>query len=239
VKQQMRFDSYLGDPALDAAGAPTIAVALPTRRVGLHRAPPWKLGVKRSLDVAVSGLGLILLAPLFLVVGALVRLTSSGPVFFVQRRVGRDGRPFSIVKFRSMYRDAHGRRDEHVELNMHRGPIFKVKDDPRITPVGRLIRRLSIDELPQLVNVLMGDMSLVGPRPCLPEEFRTYGERELQRLLVKPGITCIWQVSGRSDVDFDTWVDMDLSYIASWSLLLDLRLLALTLPAVVSGRGAY
>jgi len=235
----MRFDSYLGDPALDVAGAPTIAVPLPTRRAGLHRAPPWKLGVKRSLDVAVSGLALILLAPLFLVVGALVRLTSRGPVFFVQRRVGRDGRPFSMVKFRSMYRDAHGRRDEHVDLNMHRGPIFKAKDDPRITPVGRLLRRLSIDELPQLVNVLMGEMSLVGPRPCLPEEFRAYGERELQRLLVKPGITCIWQVSGRSDVDFDTWVDMDLRYIASWSLLLDFRLLALTLPAVVSGRGAY
>ena len=239
MKQEIRFDSYLDDAVLDVASAPTISVTLPIRREGLCGAAWWKLAVKRSLDIVVSGMGLIVLAPLFLVVGALVKLTSPGPVFFVQRRVGRDGRPFSMVKFRSMYRDAHGRRDEHVELNMHRGPIFKVKDDPRITPVGGLIRRLSIDELPQLVNVLMGDMSLVGPRPCLPEEFRAYGERELQRLLVKPGITCIWQVSGRSDVDFDTWVDMDLRYIASWSLLLDFRLLALTLPAVVSGRGAY
>jgi len=239
VKQQIRFDANLGDLADGVIGAPTIAADLPTRPIGLHRASPWKLAVKRSLDIVVSGLGLLVLAPLFLVVGILVKVTSRGPVFFVQRRVGRDGRPFTMVKFRSMYRDAHGRRDEHLDLNMHGGPIFKVRNDPRITPVGRLIRRLSIDELPQLVNVLIGDMSLVGPRPCLPEEFDAYGEREFQRLLVKPGITCIWQVSGRSDVDFDTWVDMDLQYIASWSLLLDLRLLALTLPAVVSGRGAY
>ncbi len=233
MKQQIRFDANLGDLADGVIGAPTIAADLPTRPIGLHRASPWKLAVKRSLDIVVSGLGLLVLAPLFLVVGILVKVTSRGPVFFVQRRVGRDGRPFTMVKFRSMYRDAHGRRDEHLDLNMHGG------NDPRITPVGRLIRRLSIDELPQLVNVLIGDMSLVGPRPCLPEEFDAYGEREFQRLLVKPGITCIWQVSGRSDVDFDTWVDMDLQYIASWSLLLDLRLLALTLPAVVSGRGAY
>jgi lipopolysaccharide/colanic/teichoic acid biosynthesis glycosyltransferase len=182
---------------------------------------------------------LILLAPLFLIVTLLVVVTSRGPALFVQRRVGRDGRPFSMVKFRSMYRDAHERRDEHKHRNMHDGPIFKIRDDPRITPVGRLIRRLSIDELPQLFNVLVGDMSLVGPRPCLPEEFLEYGERERRRLLVRPGITCIWQVSGRSDVDFDTWVDMDLDYISSWSLTLDLKLIALTLPAVVSGRGAY
>ena len=239
MKQQIRFDANLGDLADGVVDAPTIAAPLPTRALGLHRAPPWKLAVKRALDIVVSGLGLIVLAPLFLVVGILVKLTSRGPVFFVQRRVGREGRPFTMVKFRSMYRDAHGRRDEHLDLNMHGGPIFKVRNDPRTTPVGRLLRRLSIDELPQLVNVLVGDMSLVGPRPCLPEEFDAYGEREFQRLLVKPGITCIWQVSGRSDVDFDTWVDMDLQYIASWSLLLDLRLLALTLPAVVSGRGAY
>jgi lipopolysaccharide/colanic/teichoic acid biosynthesis glycosyltransferase len=239
VEQEIRFEPYLDDVPIEVASAPTIAVALPIFSHGLHSAAWWRLGLKRSMDVVASALGLILLAPLFLIVGLLVVLTSGGPAFFVQRRVGRDGRPFSMVKFRSMYRDAHAHRDEQRDRNMHEGPIFKVRDDPRITPIGRVIRRLSIDELPQLFNVFVGDMSLVGPRPCLPEEFREYGERERRRLLVRPGITCIWQVSGRSDVDFSTWVDMDLDYISSWSLLLDLKLLALTLPAVVSGRGAY
>lgn len=122
---------------------------------------------------------------------------------------------------------------------MHQGPIFKIRDDPRITPVGRAIRRLSIDEFPQFFNVLMGNMSLVGPRPALPEEFLDYTDRERERLLVKPGVTCIWQVSGRSDIDFDTWIDMDLEYIEEWSLSLDLKLLVRTVPAVLTGRGAY
>jgi lipopolysaccharide/colanic/teichoic acid biosynthesis glycosyltransferase len=169
----------------------------------------------------------------------LIRISSRGPVFYVQERVGRDGGPFRMLKFRSMYRDSHERRNEHAELNIHEGPIFKIRDDPRITPVGRAIRRLSIDELPQFFNVLMGNMSLVGPRPALPEEFLDYSERERARLLVKPGVTCIWQVSGRSDVDFDTGIDMDLEYIEEWSLRLDLKLLARTVPAVISGRGAY
>ena len=144
-----------------------------------------------------------------------------------------------MVKFRSMYRNAHDRRQEHLGQNMHQGPIFKIRDDPRITPVGRAMRKLSIDELPQFFNVLMGHMSLVGPRPALTEEFLDYTERERERLLVKPGVTCIWQVSGRSDIDFQTWIDMDLEYIETWSLLLDLKLLMRTVPAVVTGRGAY
>jgi lipopolysaccharide/colanic/teichoic acid biosynthesis glycosyltransferase len=174
-----------------------------------------------------------------LAVAILVGVTSRGPIFYVQERVGRAGKPFRMLKFRSMYRDAHDRRFEHVEQNMHQGPIFKIRDDPRITPIGRAIRRLSIDELPQFFNVLMGHMSLVGPRPALPEEFLDYTDRERQRLLVKPGVTCIWQVSGRSDIDFKTWIDMDLEYIETWSVRLDLKLLAKTVPAVLSGRGAY
>ena len=161
------------------------------------------------MDIVASALAIVVLTPVLLAVALLIKSTSRGPVFYVQERVGRDGKPFRMMKFRSMYRDAHERRNEHAELNIHQGPIFKIRDDPRITPVGHAIRRLSIDELPQFFNVLMGSMSLVGPRPALPEEFLDYTERERQRLLVKPGVTCIWQVSGRSDIDFETWIDMD------------------------------
>jgi exopolysaccharide biosynthesis polyprenyl glycosylphosphotransferase len=207
--------------------------------VGLLGAGRSQLAFKRALDLTLGGLLLIVLSPLLLVVALLVKLTSHGPVLFVQKRVGKDGRPFSMLKFRSMCRDALERRAEHEALNLHTGPIFKAKDDPRVTRVGRFIRRLSIDEIPQLLNVLWGDMSLVGPRPCLPEEFARYDSRERQKILVKPGLTCIWQVSGRSDVGFDRWVEMDLSYISSWSFWLDLKLLFLTFPAVFSRRGAY
>ena len=199
----------------------------------------WRLALKRVVDLVVSGLAIIVLAPFLAAVALLVKLTSRGPVFFVQQRVGRGGEPFRMIKFRSMYVDAHDHRDEHLVDNIHDGPIFKIREDPRVTGVGRVIRRLSIDELPQLFNVLKGNMSLVGPRPPLPEELLTYTEREMERLLVKPGITCIWQVSGRSDLDFQTWVDMDLEYIDTWSLRLDVKLLAKTLPAVITGRGAY
>ena len=204
----------------------------------LHAAS-WQIAVKRLMDIAASALAIVVLTPLLVAVALLIGLTSRGSVFYVQERVGRSGEPFRMLKFRSMYRDAHERRDEHAEMNIHEGPIFKIRDDPRITPVGRVMRRLSIDELPQFVNVLMGSMSLVGPRPALPEEFLDYTERERQRLLVKPGVTCIWQVSGRSDVDFDTWIDMDIEYIQEWSLRMDLMLLVKTVPAVITGRGAY
>jgi lipopolysaccharide/colanic/teichoic acid biosynthesis glycosyltransferase len=145
-----------------------------------------------------------------------------------------------MFKFRSMYRDAHEDRHLHAHQNRHTiGPVFKIPDDPRITRVGRVIRRLSLDELPQLMNVLRGDMSLVGPRPALPEEFDLCDDGVRQRTLVKPGLTCIWQVSGRSDVDFLRWVDLDLEYIRTWTLRLDLLLLIRTIPAVLRGRGAY
>ncbi len=216
-----------------------VADEVETPQRGLIDADLWQVAVKRAMDIVASALAIVVLTPVLLAVALLIKTTSRGSVFYVQERVGRDGEPFRMVKFRSMYRDAHARRDEHAELNIHQGPIFKIRDDPRITPVGRAIRRLSIDELPQFFNVLMGSMSLVGPRPALPEEFLDYTERERQRLLVKPGVTCIWQVSGRSDVDFETWIDMDLEYIEDWSLRLDLKLLMKTVPAVITGRGAY
>ena len=244
MEQEIRFDPT-DDILLDLTSVESTAVGYRVAEEvsappqGLAAAALWQLAVKRLMDIVLSVLGIVVLAPVLIAVALLIGLTSRGPVFFVQERVGRGGRPFPMLKFRSMYRDAHARRDEHAEQNIHQGPIFKIPDDPRITPVGRAIRRLSIDELPQFFNVLMGTMSLVGPRPALQEEFLDYTERERERLQVKPGVTCIWQVSGRSDVDFDTWIDMDLEYIEDWSLRLDLKLLARTVPAVITGRGAY
>jgi exopolysaccharide biosynthesis polyprenyl glycosylphosphotransferase len=244
MEQEIRLDPTADDVLLDLTPMESSLVEFRTgeaadRDTGLLAPALWQLAVKRGIDIAVSAVALLVLSPLLLAVSLLVKLTSHGPVFYVQERVGRDGEPFKIVKFRSMYQDAHDQRHEHAHRNMHAGPIFKIRDDPRVTPVGRAIRRLSIDELPQLINVLKGNMSLVGPRPPLPEEFLRYGAREQQRLLVKPGVTCIWQVSGRSDLDFETWVDMDLEYIRTWSLRLDVKLLAKTVPAVLTGRGAY
>ncbi|MGH2595253.1 MAG: sugar transferase [Actinomycetota bacterium] len=245
MEQEIRLDSTTEEMLLDLT---PIESALVDYRVveevaqsqrGLLGASWWQLAVKRALDIVMSVLAIVVLTPLLLAVALLVMVTSPGPVFYVHQRVGRGGEPFRMVKFRSMYRNAHDLREAHVGQNMHQGPIFKIRDDPRITPVGRAIRKLSIDELPQFFNVLMGHMSLVGPRPALPEEFLDYTERERERLLVKPGVTCIWQVSGRSDIDFHTWIDMDLEYIETWSLLLDLKLLLRTVPAVLTGRGAY
>jgi lipopolysaccharide/colanic/teichoic acid biosynthesis glycosyltransferase len=211
----------------------------PAHTRGLLSAARWQVLIKRAVDL-IGGLFLFtLLLPLLLTICALVRATSSGPALFAQERIGRDGRPFRMYKFRSMCQGAHLTRAELRNLNEVTGPVFKIRRDPRITPIGRLLRRLSIDELPQLINVVRGEMSLVGPRPPLPEEFATYNHREQERLSVKPGITCIWQVSGRSDLDFETWVEMDLEYISTWNLRRDFRLLLRTLPAVITGRGAY
>ena len=209
------------------------------RAPGLLRAPSWQLIAKRTIDI-IGSLGLLLLlAPLLMVIAIAIVASSRGPIFYVQERVTREGRSFPMVKFRSMFRDADHRRDEILDLNEASGPIFKVRDDPRVTAVGRLLRKFSLDELPQLLNVLLGHMSLVGPRPPLPEEVATYNHLQRRRLAVRAGLTCIWQVSGRSDVDFDRWVEMDLEYIDTWTLALDLRLLLRTIPAVLTGRGAY
>ena len=242
---ELQLDRQTLDVIVDLSGSDTV-IDLRERRPdvpaieGLLAAHPWQLALKRAIDLVGSVVGLLVLSPLLLVAAIAVKASSPGPVFYVSERVGRDGRPFRMMKFRSMAHGAHDSRATHHHLNIHdSGPVFKIRDDPRVTSVGRFMRRCSLDELPQLWNVLRGHMSLVGPRPPLPEEFALYGPREQRRLEVKPGITCIWQVSGRSDLDFDTWVDMDLAYIDTWSLRLDARLLGRTVAAVLTGRGAY
>ncbi|HEY5141222.1 MAG TPA: exopolysaccharide biosynthesis polyprenyl glycosylphosphotransferase [Methylococcales bacterium] len=196
--------------------------------------------VKRLIDIIASILLLIMLMPLFALIMMLIYLSSPGPVFYKQTRVGRWGKLFTMWKFRSMYCDADARLKEIMAQNeMTGGVIFKMKNDPRIIPIGRFIRKASIDELPQLWNVLKGDMSLVGPRPALPAEVNQYSLQDRQRLEVIPGITCIWQVSGRSDIPFPQQVQLDVEYIQSQSLLLDLKLLLKTIPAVLLSRGAY
>jgi exopolysaccharide biosynthesis polyprenyl glycosylphosphotransferase len=193
---------------------------------------------KRLLDATASLLLLVLLGPLLLIVALAIKLTSPGPIFFVQKRVGMNKRTFHLYKFRSMYIDAEKRRQELAHLNEMDGPVFKIKNDPRVTPLGRLIRMTSIDELPQLLNVVRGQMSLVGPRPPLPEEVESYDWLYRRRLSIKPGITCLWQISGRNHVSFKQWMEFDQNYIDNWSLWLDIKILLKTVPAVLSVRGA-
>ena len=195
---------------------------------------------KRLMDIVLSILAIIAFSAVFLITALLVKLTSPGPIIFSQVRVGRYGRHFKFYKFRSMYIDAEARKAELMKLNESGdGVIFKMKRDPRITPVGRFIRKFSIDELPQLFNVLLGDMSLVGPRPPLPSEVRTYTLEERKRLNITPGITCLWQVSGRSELPFSKQIALDKEYIASRSAWKDFLILLKTIPAILTGRGAW
>ena len=195
--------------------------------------------VKRMLDIAVAGLLLLFLSPLFLVVILLIKLTSPGPVFFVQKRLGWNKRRFEVFKFRTMVVDAEKKMSQIQHLNEVSGPVFKIKNDPRITSVGKFLRRTSIDELPQLLNVFLGDMSLVGPRPLPVRDYEGFNEDwQRRRFSVKPGITCLWQVKGRSEIPFEQWMELDLQYIDKWSLWLDLKILARTIPAVLRGSGA-
>jgi exopolysaccharide biosynthesis polyprenyl glycosylphosphotransferase len=197
------------------------------------------LVLKRTIDVVGSVIGLVLLSPLLLAIALTVRLTSRGPSLFVQERCGLRGHVFRFYKFRTMVADAEDRKSELQHLNEMKGPVFKIRRDPRITRLGALLRKTSLDELPQLWNVLRGDMSLVGPRPPLPEEVEHYDARQVQRLSVIPGLTGLWQVSGRSALaDFDKWIDLDLQYAHSWSLWLDLRIIAKTVVVVILARGA-
>ncbi len=196
--------------------------------------------LKRLIDIAISASLLIALFPLLTIISLLIKLTSPGPIIFTQIRVGRYGRHFRFYKFRSMYIDAEARKNSLMEQNESKdGVIFKIKDDPRITPVGRFLRKYSIDELPQLINVLLGDMSLIGPRPPLPQEVSQYTLEDRKRLNVIPGITCIWQVSGRSDIPFAQQVQMDKKYIASRGFWTDTLILLKTIPAIFTGKGAY
>ena len=196
--------------------------------------------IKRALDILAGTAGLLALSPLLLTVIALIKLEDRGPIFFQQKRVGLRGRLFGMWKFRSMVLNADKLMDTLVAQNeMMGGVTFKMKNDPRITRVGKYLRKFSIDEMPQLWNVLHGEMSLVGPRPPVPREVQEYSVEERQRLLAKPGLTCFWQVGGRSDIDFDGQVRLDVEYIKSQSLWLDIKLLFKTVPAVLLGKGAY
>ena len=197
--------------------------------------PAWK----RVIDILGALIALVLLAPAMVGIALLIRLSSRGPVIFSQLRGGQGGVPFRIYKFRTMVIDAEDRKQELLQRNERNGPAFKLRNDPRVTGIGRLLRRSSLDELPQFFNVLVGEMSLVGPRPLPVEECLASQDWHLRRLAVKPGITCIWQVSGRDDSCFDSWMRQDIEYIQRHSLLLDITLLFKTIPAVLSRRGAH
>ncbi|MFW7380706.1 MAG: sugar transferase [Oligoflexus sp.] len=194
---------------------------------------------KRSIDVAGALAGLILLSPLFLLIAILIRWTSPGPVIFSQERVGKGGEFFKIYKFRTMVPNAELLKKYLQEKNEMGGPAFKMKDDPRVTPVGRILRKYSLDELPQLYNILMGDMSIVGPRPALPDEVLSWRMWQTRRLSVDQGLTCIWQISGRNQITFDRWMELDLEYIDNWNLWLDMKIIFRTVLVVITGKGAY
>ena len=206
----------------------------------LHSAPvdQWRLLAKRGIDVALSSILLTLLLPFFMVVALLIKIDSRGPVFFIQERVGLNKRRFKLVKFRTMVKGAEKFKKSIEELNEVSGPVFKIRNDPRVTGIGKWLRRTSIDELPQLINVLKGEMSLVGPRPPIPSEVEQYEREARRRLSMKPGITCLWQIKGRSNIPFEEWMELDKEYIDNWSLWLDLKILAKTIPAVIRGSGA-
>jgi len=198
----------------------------------------FNLFLKRLFDVIFSGIGLILLLPVFAVVAVLIKMDSSGPVFFKQKRIGKNGVPFTMYKFRSMVVNAEELKKDLMPNAMD-GPAFKMKEDPRVTKLGKFLRKYSIDELPQLLNVFLGHMSLIGPRPPVPDEAERYSDYEWRRLDVRPGMTGLWQVSGRSDVPFEERVSLDIYYIENWSFALDLKILLRTIPVVLFGKGAY
>lgn len=222
-KSRIDYEELGGTPFLGFTTAPT------------H---PISLAAKRAFDLLVSLIALLVCSPLFALIALAIKIDSPGPVFFGQVRSGLNGRRFTLWKFRSMVVDAEAHLAKLREKNEMSGPVFKMKDDPRVTRVGRFLRKTSLDELPQFWNVLMGQMSVVGPRPPLPSEVDRYERWHRRRLSVKPGITCIWQVSGRNEIDFEDWMKLDLAYIDQWSLWLDLKIVLRTIPAVLFGRGA-
>jgi len=195
--------------------------------------------LKRFADICGSLSLLLMLSPIFIIVAALIKVESKGPVFFRQQRIGKNGMPFMMLKFRSMRHDAELIKATLLDQNEMSGPVFKLRSDPRITGVGRFIRKYSIDELPQLWNVLKGQMSLIGPRPPLPEEVAKYSDYHWRRMDVLPGMTGLWQVSGRSDLNFEEWINLDIYYIEHWSIMLEMKILFKTIPVVIKGAGAY
>ncbi len=200
--------------------------------------PSWQRFVKRLMDALGAGALLIFLAPVLVLIALAVKFSSRGPVLYRWHVVGKGGRPFTGYKFRTMIENADELKQQLLEQNEMQGPVFKIKNDPRITTVGRVLRKFSLDELPQLWSVLKGDMSLVGPRPPLQNEYASFTEFQKQKLSVKPGITCLWQIAGRNEIrDFDEWVRLDLAYIQNWSLWLDVKILWRTFFAVLRGTG--
>ncbi len=198
-----------------------------------------KLALKRIMDFTLGGILFLIVLPALLTIALLIAVTSRGPVLHLAARAGRDGRPFLLLKFRTMQQDAEQHREGLDSSNEQDGPLFKMKNDPRVTRVGRFLRRFSLDELPQIVHVVTGRMSLVGPRPHLLAEVAQYENWERARMLVKPGLTGMWQVNGRSDLDWDTHLGLDFQYIEEWTFMLDIKLLLRTIPVVLSGNGAY
>lgn len=195
--------------------------------------------IKRTMDVLFSGVVLLLLIPLFIIVGIAIKVDSSGPIFFSQKRVGKDGEIFKIYKFRSMIANAEELKKKLIDENEASGPMFKIKKDPRITSVGKFIRKTSIDELPQLFNVLKGDMSLVGPRPSLPNEVEEFEPWMLRRLDVRPGLTCYWQVMGRNSISFEEWMKLDVKYVNERTLWIDIELIFKTIFVLFGDNNAY
>lgn len=200
---------------------------------------PAYLHIKRGMDIFLSAVALVCLAPVFLITAAAIKLEDGGPVLFTQSRSGKDMRPFIIYKFRSMHVDADARMAGMMKDNEQTGHAFKIRNDPRVTKVGRFIRKYSIDELPQLINIIKGDMSIVGPRPILVFQMEECSRYEQQRLVVQPGLTCYWQISGRANIEWKDWVEMDLDYIEDMSLWTDLKIILGTIPAVFGREGAY
>ena len=194
--------------------------------------------IKRIIDIVASFTGLILLSPLILIVSMLIKLESKGEVIFKQKRVGLNGKEFYMYKFRSMVINAEELKEQLESQNEMSGPMFKIKDDPRITKVGKFIRKTSIDELPQLINVIKGDMSLVGPRPSLPKEVKKFEQWMMERLEVKPGLTCIWQISGRNNIDFEDWMKLDIKYVRERSFKLDMKLILKTILVLLGDKNA-
>lgn len=195
--------------------------------------------IKRVIDVVCSFVGVLVLSPLFVVIAIIIKFTSKGPVFFSQKRVGRDGKEFKMYKFRSMVVNAEELKEKLAAQNEMSGPMFKMKDDPRVTKVGKFIRKTSIDELPQLFNVLKGDMSLVGPRPSLPKEVAQFEDWMYRRLEVKPGLTCYWQVSGRNNIDFEDWMKLDIKYVDERSTWIDIKLIFKTVGVLFGDKNAH
>jgi lipopolysaccharide/colanic/teichoic acid biosynthesis glycosyltransferase len=220
-----------------AVGAP---FALETERWAEAAKDVWYERSKRALDLSIAVTALVLLLPALLLVALIIKLSSPGPIFFSQTRVGRGGREFKCYKFRSMVAHAEAMKPELQRLSHHQDPrTFKIPQDPRITPLGSILRKTSVDEIPQLWNVVRGEMSIVGPRPPVPSEVALYTKRDRRRLEVRPGLTCLWQISGRGNLPFDEQVRLDLEYIRNRNLLLDLKVIVLTVPAILTAKGAY